>query len=411
VQSWLDTRIDARQYLIWSTLISAMLLIVVAHVGIDLWLAYPFVLINTCVLLYFNQLRIHRNHLIAIAALFGFSVLGARMSSTPIQSVLSQMAGIAVMSVYQFSILTGFGLTVRRWMELYVRVALGLAIIGLIRWPLGRILHAEEGRLTSIFYEPSFFIYMTLPALGYCINRYVNDRQYGWEALIFLVAFVLADSAVGFIGLLLCLVFTFVPRMKAWQLPVAGVALCGLVAGLYFGSENFALRARDTVTSISTQRLTDANWSTFALLSNVYVTTQAVADYPATGVGLGGYRYAYDKYIGSLTGIDLSDMPELNRDDANSMFLRVAAELGFPGLAVLFGFLIACGRVRGSRTHSEIRNALLAYLLVRMGRLGSYFSPELYFFAGLYLLNYLEYRNSRSGVFPARHLSAADAVP
>src|SRR5262249_35826920 len=88
------------------------------------------------------------------------------------------------------------------------------------------------------------------------------------------------------------------------------------------------------------------------------------------------------KYIESL---------ELNRDDASSMFLRVAAELGVPGLVVLIGFLLVCGRVRGPQ-HTLIRNAILPYLLIRIGRMGHYFTVEFYFFIGLYLLNFLRYR-------------------
>jgi O-Antigen ligase len=393
LQRWIYSSIDFQQYLVWSTLASAMLLITVAHIGIDIWLAYPIVLINTSVLLIFDRLKIHRNHLLAITALLGFSLLGMQHSSTPIRAVLAQVAGISIMSIYQFSALTVLGLTVSRWIELYMRVAFGLAIIGLIRWPLNHIFHIGDPRLTSIFAEPSFYIYMTLPALGYCINRYLNARRYGWEAIIFIVSYVFADSAIGFVGVLLCLIFTFAPRIKLWQLPIATVALCAALAGLYFGSENFQMRARDTVESVSSQSLAGANLSTFALLSNFYVTSRTFLDHPITGVGIGGYRFAYDKYIGELTGIDLTeDMPIINRDDANSMFLRITAELGIPGLAALFVFLIVCGRVGRSSSHSEIRNALLPYLIVRMARLGAYFSPELYFFAGLYLLNYLDYR-------------------
>jgi hypothetical protein len=36
----------------------------------------------------------------------------------------------------------------------------------------------------------------------------------------------------------------------------------------------------------------------------------------------------------------------------------------------------------------------LPYLLVRIGRLGAYFTMELYFFLGLYVLNYLESRRT-----------------
>jgi hypothetical protein len=112
-------------------------------------------------------------------------------------------------------------------------------------------------------------------------------------------------------------------------------------------------------------------------------------------VGLGGYNYFYDNYISDLTGIQatFSGNLDLNRSDANSLILRTAAELGVPGLVTLFGFLILCGRVKG-QSYQMIRNALLPYMIVRIWRFGAYFSVELYFFVGLYLLNYLSYRRA-----------------
>ena len=86
-------------------------------------------------------------------------------------------------------------------------------------------------------------------------------------------------------------------------------------------------------------------------------------------------------------------------------FVRVAAELGPLGLIALFSFLIVCANVDG-QPYRAIRNALLPYMLVRMGRYGAYFSMELYFFVGLYLLNYLnlppKHRRRRSGPCPRR---------
>jgi len=47
-----------------------------------------------------------------------------------------------------------------------------------------------------------------------------------------------------------------------------------------------------------------------------------------------------------------------------------------------------------------------------MSRFGAYFSMELYFFVGLYLLNYLEYRRSLTAAEPATlALTTACATP
>jgi hypothetical protein len=400
----INTRINIEEYLLWSTVISAFLLIKVANAGLDVMLGYPVILINSLILLVFDRLKIHRNHLIAILVLIGFSLLGMRQSPTPINAVFSQVLGIGVLSVYYFSALTTFGLTVPQWIEVYIRVAFAVAIVGLLFWPV-----FADHRLKAFYAEPSFYVYMTLPALGYCLNTYLSDRRYGLEALIFILSYILADSSLGYIGLALAFIFAFAHRLKGWQALAGGILFCILAIGLYFSSAGFQIRARDTAVAVTNQNLANVNLSTFALLSNLYVAGRTLETYPATGVGLGGYRYIYDAYIGEVTGLDLKNFIELNREDANSMFLRVAAELGIPGLIILFSFLIVCARVRGS-PYREIRNALLPYLLVRIGRFGSYFSPELYFFSGLFMLNYLEYRKSLVGDISAPEIGGRSVL-
>ena len=264
-----------------------------------------------------------------------------------------------------------------------------------------------EQRLKAIFAEPSLFVYTTLPAIGYYINAWVNERRYGIETLLFIFAYALADSALGFFGLILIGMFTFIKRFSPWHLLMALLLLCAAVTALYFLSENFQSRVTGTYVAISKQSLAHSNGSTFALLSNVYVAGQAVADHPILGVGIGGYRSIYLTYIGGVTAEDEKDLNAnvigLNMDDANSLFVRVVAELGPIGLIVLFGFLIVCANVEG-KPYRQIRNALLPYFLVRMSRFGAYFSMELYFFVGLYLLNYLDYRRSIAAPAPTPDL-------
>jgi O-antigen ligase len=385
----LDQRIGIEQYLSWSTVISALLFVPVTP---SIWLGYLIIIPNTLILLALDQIAIHRNHLIGILIVAGFSLIGAYSTGTGLNSIIAEILGITVTSVYFLNALTRFGISLSRWMEMYVRVAFIAAVLGIVEWVIARILHAGDGRLTSIYLEPSHYVFLTLPAVGYCINRYVDERQYGLEALIFVLTYVLADSALGFLGLLLIGIFTFTPRLNWWQILLASSLLCAIVGALYLGSANFRLRANDTVMAVAKQDLRGTNASTFALLSNVYVTGQSFWAHPLTGVGIGGYANVYDTYIGTLSGPGLSYLREsLNRDDANSLFLRVAAELGLPGLIVLFGFLIVCAQVRGP-PFLTIRNAMLPYMLVRMGRFGAYFSVEFYFFVGIYLLNYMQSR-------------------
>ena len=159
---------------------------------------------------------------------------------------------------------------------------------------------------------------------------------------------------------------------------------------------------------IANANLSGVNASTFAILTNGYVTIQSFPSHPFFGVGLGGYQFAYTRYISGLSGLD-PELITLNMYDASSLFFRTTAELGIFGLGCLLAFFIICSRVRGEH-YVEMRNALLPYLIIRMTRFGAYFSVELYFFVGLYVLNYLQsrgqYRDKRVAVFTNRNRSA-----
>jgi hypothetical protein len=181
-------------------------------------------------------------------------------------------------------------------------------------------------------------------------------------------------------------------RFSFWKMLVFCVGATVAVIGLFFVSENFRLRVVDTALAISQMDISNVNATTFAILSNIYVTFQTFISHPLLGVGIGGYQYAYTQYIPFL-GNNLQDpgLVTLNMYDANSLFLRDAAEMGLFGLILLIGFLVVCGRVKGD-SHVVIRNALIPYMIVRMGRYGAWFSMEVYFFVGLYLLNYMHSR-------------------
>lgn len=390
VRAALHRRFDLDDYLVWSTIVAALLIVPFFRPAFSV--GFIIVILNSLLLLAIDRLNIHRSHLLALLALLVFGMIGAQLSGTPLTAPISQVLGISVLSIYFLNALTSFNLSLRQWMELYMRAAFALAVFALISWPFISLFTGDH-RLRAIYTEPSFYINATMPAVGYCLNRFIQERRYGREVIVFLLTYFLADSALGFLGLILIALMSYAPRLKGWQIIAGGVLLAAIVGGVYFGSANFRLRVNDTLVAAATQDVSGTNASTFALLSNVYVTSQSFLDHPWTGIGIGGFEYAYDKYVNGLTGIDLNDFSSmrLNREDGNSMILRVATELGLPGLAVLFGFLIVCARVQGI-AYLQIRNAMLPYLLIRMGRGGHYFTVEFYFFVGIYLLNYMQSR-------------------
>ena len=395
VEAILSYPIRMDQYLIYSTVLSVFLTVMLMHKGIDIWYGYPIVLVNTGILMVQDRLVMHRHHGLIVLAATVISFIASAHSGTSGVAIIAQVLGILVFSVYFFSMLTNFGLSVPRWLQIYCHFALGIAVLGFVLF-VARHLHVlppgKDGRLTSIYQEPSLFVYATLPAFGIYTNAYLRNRTYKLEFWLFFFAYVLAESSLGYLGILLIAFYAALPRLNFWRMIGFALAATFAMVGLFFASANFRLRAVDTAVGIATMNISHVNASTFALLSNVYVTFKTFLSNPLIGVGLGGYQYAYTKYIGAI-GSSVQD-PEcitLNMFDASSLFLRTTAEMGLLGICALIGFLVICSRVRGDQ-HIAIRNALMPYMLIRMGRLGAWFSLDLYFFVGLFLLNYLHSR-------------------
>lgn len=393
-------------YLIYSTVLCIFLGEHWFHAGVDIFRGYPLLLFNAAILLALNRLLAHRIHVIAILVVTGVSMVAARGSGTPLTAIIAQILGIVLFSSYYLSMFTVYSMKLPRWITIYSRLAWLIAVWGIIDF-IGRKLGLlaetlHQPRLHSIFDEPSFFVYLTLPAVGIYLWSHRRKGGYWLELGTFLVSYILADSGLGFAGLFLVLFFTYRPKLGVWRILAFATLMAGVFAAVFYLSANFRLRVIDTALAIVLLNIQHVNASTYAILSNGFVAIETFIKHPLIGVGIGGYQYQYMQYVSYLN----NDNPELitiNMEDAASLFFRTTAELGLFGLVGLIGFLVIGGRVRGDG-YVAVRNALIPYFIIRMGRYGAYFSMELYFFVGLYLLNYLHYRSS---LRPRRNLSGA----
>ena len=396
-------------WLLYSTIASLFMGEMLFHKAVDVFAGYPVVVANTAILLGLNRLLIHRNHAIFVGLVMLVSLVAARHGGTPAISILAQIIGILVFSIYYFSMLTTYGWSLPRWLRIYCQAALLIAVWGIIDL-IGRRLnilpHTADPRLHSILPEPSFFVFLTLPAIGIYLNTYLRTGGHRLELGIFFLTYVLADSSLGYLGLLLVFFFAFLPRLNIWRLFGFAILAGSAVMALFALSANFRLRVIDTALGIARADLQHVNASTFAILANAYVAIKTFISHPIIGVGIGGYLYQYQQYLPMFSNDDPT-VVTLNMYDAASLFFRTAAELGLFGLIFLIGFLIVCSRVKGD-LHVDIRNALMPFFLMRMGRYGAYFSLDLYFFVGIYFLNYMHYRAQLRP--PRQSLEPAHAV-
>ncbi len=256
-------------------------------------------------------------------------------------------------------------------------------------------------RLQSITQEPSSIAFTFAPVVFLSLHNLFYQSQYminkKWSFL-FVVGYLLTLSSVAYIGFIMMLTllyfknFTF-RKLKLSLFAFAGVLLLCFIA--YRSISFIQIRVDDTVYALSGDftkgnTFLEVNVSTYALISNFYVTRKSVEEYPITGNGLGTYELVYDRYIPAR----MREYFTLNRQDANSMGFRLATETGLVGLFA-FCFFTVRFKVRSggfSSNHEEIlwilNSSIFIFILLSLLRGGNYTYHGRILFLLLYYYSY-----------------------
>ncbi len=263
--------------------------------------------------------------------------------------------------------------------ESYVQVAVWVAVLGVpILTYTG--LTADFWRLKSVFAEPAHYATAMTPATAYAL---ATARKTPGRAMILGGAMLLSFSLTGFIGLGLTLAFV-VGRRWYTRLALATFS-AALMFGAYAASPEIRMRIDDTARVATTAEFAEANLSTYALLSNLYVAWSAFSENPMVGGGLGSHKFSHERFIGNLEGLDsFEDYLEQNKQDANSLLARTLSEQGLVGIGLILLFLVYFRRAADSG-NQVISTAILIYFVLKLIRDGHYFTPEAFFMICVYV--------------------------
>ena len=240
-------------------------------------------------------------------------------------------------------------------------------------------------RLQSVTLEPSFIAYTLCPVVFVSLYNIFNRRRlffgYTWSVL-FVVAYLLTVSAVAMVGLVLSLLILYFNPFTISRAMFVGIifaTIVGLVAAVYQSVPNIKLRIDDTLYAMTNDITKEevylkVNLSTYALLSNFYVTKHAFFSAPVLGSGFGTYELAYDNILPD----HMKDYWALNRSDANSMAFRLLVETGLVGIIVI-SLGLYYFRIKKLVTSSAmkevlwvINNGILVMMLLWLIRSGHY---------------------------------------
>src|SRR5260221_2276682 len=202
-------------------------------------------------------------------------------------------------------------------------------------------------RLQSITDEPSFIALTFVPVVFLSLYNLFYRRTYllgrSW-AYLFVLGYVLTLSTVAFLGVIIMLLLLYFKNFSVKKLAFSLVAFfCIFYLGffIYSNVDFVKLRLDDTLYGVNHDITNEKTYkriivSSYAFLSNWFVTKQSIRENPITGTGLGTHELNYDRYLPS----DMLNYLDLNRMDANSMGLRLLSETGIVGFSFFCFFVV-----------------------------------------------------------------------
>jgi hypothetical protein len=388
---WLD------KYILFSSVFALFTESFTFHYIIDWKLFYVIIFTNLILLGTRKKLTIHQNIIYVFLFFIVHGIVFYIWYQNPIKSLIAQLLGIGVSSVYYYNFLKHYG--VKLVFNIYLKLTLVLAVLAIFMFYFG--IHVFiYNRLNGILTEPAHYVAIALPAT----YVFFREKQY-LKLTVLLVTVFLAKSSIGYIGLALIIIL---PLLKAKYLAkylwAVGIVLG--ISGYYISTQwnkpidenesNVLVRrlkeTKESLNAVYTGKFEEhTNLSSYAFLSNTFITRKVLIEKPL-GAGLGSYPHEYDKYYSELKPppyLVTLKQSKINRTDANSLFLRLVADLGiFAFLFILF-FVYRSNKLF-KNDQKIIQQSTFFYLVLKLLREGHYFPPEFYFFLFIFLKDFDE---------------------
>jgi hypothetical protein len=385
------------KYIIYSSIFALFSEDFYFHYGIDVKLFYLILISNFLLLSINKKIKVPKNLLIILGFFIGHGVISYLWLQNPIKSLFAQVLGIALSSIYYYNFIKNYG--VKKVFNVYLNFAFYIALIAIPMFYF-QINSFSEFRLNGILTEPAHYAAIMLPAT----YVFLRDKKYLKLGLMVITIF-LSKSSIGYIGLGLILIL---PLLKTkYFVKYAWIVFVIIGSSAYYLSTQWNKPVDENTSNVLVRRLKETNkslgavstgkfekhtnLSSYAFLSNSFITKKIVLNKPF-GTGLGSYQYEYDKYHPLIKPppylVELKQS-KINRTDANSLFLRMLADLGI--FAVIIFIYIGYRSYQVFRSEKKnMQQSTFFYLLVKLIREGHYFPPEFYFFLLIFLKDFDE---------------------
>lgn len=364
------------------------------HFVIDIKLYYVILLSNFFILASSKKITIHKNLIYILGFFAVHGVISYLLLLSPIKLLIAQLLGISISSIYYHNLIKLF--SVKKLFTVYLDFAFYIAILSIFMFYLN-INSFSIYRLNGLMSEPAHYAAIMLPATYF----FLRDKKYLRLSMLVITIF-LSKSSIGFIGLALIIILPLIKVKFFLKYSWLVIVLLG-VSVFYLSSiwnkpvdENksnpLVRKIKETNKSLSAiytgKFQKNTNLSSYAFLSNAFITKEVFLDKPL-GAGLGSYRHEYEKYYSLIKPppylITLKHS-KINKTDANSLFLRMIADLGIFAF-LFFLYFVFRSYILFKNDKKIEQQSVFFYLMLKLIREGHYFPPEFYFFLLIFLKN------------------------
>lgn len=304
--------------------------------------------------------------------------------------LISQIMGITIISTYYYNFIPFYNK--EEVIAVYLKMSVWVALIGYL-FLFFQININGDSRLQSIFKEPAHYAIVVIPACYY----FLKTKKYLSFTIVF-GSLIMSQSSLGYIGCALMFVLSNISlkRVKYVLLTIPILTFTFFI--IYNNFDFLKLRVDDTYQTLSAVNngkfKPQTNQSSYALLSNAYITNKNVQDHPF-GSGLGSHFHmhtqVYLKQMRPPPFLVTLKSEKINAPDAASLFLRIISETGIIGLFLILYLMFLSSKSYLSNDF-YFAQGIFIYLLLKLFRDGHYFPPELFFFIWMI---YYTMRNKR----------------
>jgi hypothetical protein len=382
-----------------------------------------YLIMGLILLLWFPVLKdiiFNKVFLVPFAVLVIFSLYNVLRGLDTLPLLLKQTVGIMANAWWFYIFIKLNHYDIKGLFKIYLNIAFVVALIGIIQeisyliafapgynykifipfWGL----HFNQAhsllRVNSILPEPAGFCVALLPAVFVSISSFLKPKYRiisRLKALVIIISFVLSFSSTGYAGLFVAIFLATFSRKSFRSVVVAVLLILIVFSVLYYSANDFKLRVDDSLKVIRGQiSLKDANFSTFVLSNCTKVAWNSFKSAPLIGSGLGSFELNYQKFITHAEGTYGGEFIIIK--DGASLLLRLIPELGSLGLTLLLLFIFKYFLMHKNNTDGHlwiINRAVFLVFLIRLLRVGHYFTDGFFLFFWMYYFSSLQAKEVR----------------